>query len=140
MRIAVVDGQGGGIGKALVEKMKKELPEGNDIIALGTNAAATMQMLKAGADEGATGENALVYNADRVDLIVGTIGIIAANSLMGEMSPRMAAAVAGSRAKKILIPLNRCGIEVAGVRSQSLPQQLDNVIDMIKETFKAEPD
>jgi len=104
MRIAVVDGQGGGIGKAIVEKLRKELPGDVEIIALGTNSAATVLMLKAGANEGATGENAIVYNADKVDVIMGVIGIIAANSMMGELTPLMARAIAESPAKKVLIP------------------------------------
>ena len=92
MRIAVIDGQGGGIGKAIVEKLRKEMQEGIDIVALGTNSTATSIMIKAGANEGATGENAIVYNAPRVDVIVGAIGIIAANSMLGELTPAMARA------------------------------------------------
>jgi NAD(P)-dependent dehydrogenase (short-subunit alcohol dehydrogenase family) len=103
MKIAVVDGQGGGIGKALVEKLRIEFGNDIEITALGTNALATSLMLRAGADEGASGENAIVYNAGRVDVIIGPIGIIAADSMLGELTPAMAKAIAGSSAKKILI-------------------------------------
>ena len=132
MKIAVVDGQGGGIGKVIVEKIRKELPEEVEIIALGTNAVATMLMMKAGANEGASGENAIVFNAGKVDIIVGSIGIIAANAMMGELTPQIARAIAESPAKKVLIPLNRCNIEVAGVKNEPLPHLIENAIGMIK--------
>lgn len=132
MRIAVVDGQGGGIGKAIVERLRKELPEGAQIIALGTNAVATMLMLKAGANEGASGENAIVYNVPKVDIIVGAIGIIVANAMMGELTPLMAGAIAQSPAKKVLIPLSRCNIEVVGVKNEPLPHHIESAIYIIK--------
>ncbi len=136
MKIAVIDGQGGGIGKAIVEKMRKELPEDIEIVALGTNALAAALMMKAGANEGASGENAIAINAMRVDIIVGTIGIIAANSMMGELTPLMAKAIAESPAKKILIPMNRCNIEVVGGKGEPLPHQIENVIKAIKNYIK----
>ncbi|MGI6778324.1 MAG: DUF3842 family protein [Acetivibrionales bacterium] len=132
MRIAVIDGQGGGIGKAIVEKLRKELPEDLEIIALGTNASATVPMLKAGANEGATGANAIILNVGKVDVIVGSIGIIVANAFMGELTPEIASAISGSQAKKVLIPLNRCNIEIVGVRNEPLPHYIDDAIKIIK--------
>jgi NAD(P)-dependent dehydrogenase (short-subunit alcohol dehydrogenase family) len=132
MRIAVVDGQGGGIGKAIVEKFRQAFGEGIEIIALGTNSLATALMLKAGANEGATGENAVVYNASKVDIILGPIGIICANSLLGELTPLMARAIAESSAKKVLIPLNRCNVTVAGTQNKPLPHYIDDAIEIVK--------
>jgi len=131
MRIAVVDGQGGGIGRTIVERLRNRYGDSVCIVALGTNAMATSAMLKAGADEGATGENAIVFNTGRVDLIIGAIGIIAANSMMGELTPSMALAIAGSPAGKILIPMNKCNIQVAGVKSMNLSEYIDEALDML---------
>lgn len=132
MRIAVIDGQGGGIGKAIVEKFRKEFEDSIEIVALGTNSAATSLMLKAGADEGATGENAIVYNTSKVDLILGPIGIISANSLMGELTPLMAKAIAESPARKVLIPMSRCNVIVAGTENKPLPQYIDDAVEIVK--------
>ncbi|MDR1892718.1 MAG: DUF3842 family protein [Oscillospiraceae bacterium] len=131
MRLAVIDGQGGGIGKAVVEKLREVLGDKAYILALGTNALAASVMLKAGANEGASGENAVLVNAPKVDIIIGSVAIIAANSMLGELTPLMAKAVAESNAKKILIPLNRCGIVVAGTGSIPLPHYIDDVIKII---------
>lgn len=133
MRIAVIDGQGGGIGKAIVEKLRKELPENVEIVALGTNSLATSFMIKAGANEGATGENAIVCNAGKVDIIMGAIGIIVANSMLGELTPVMAKAVAESPARKILLPLNRCNIEIVGVdKSEPMPHLIESAVQSVK--------
>ncbi len=131
LQIAVVDGQGGGIGRTLVEKLRAALGDRVRILALGTNALATSAMLRAGADEGATGENAIVYNAPRVQLIAGSIGIIAADAMLGELTPRMARAVAASPAEKILIPVNRCGLYVAGGAQLNLAVCLDDAVSMV---------
>jgi len=136
MKIAVIDGQGGGIGRAIVERLRKELPEDTEIIALGTNSAATVLMLKAGANEGATGENAIVTNVHNVDIIVGSIAILVANAFMGEMTSGMASAISSSKAKKVLIPLNRCNIEIAGLKSEPLPHHIEHVVDIIKSYIK----
>lgn len=132
MRIAVIDGQGGGIGRVIVEKLRKELSEDTEIIALGTNSSATALMLKAGANEGATGENAIIYNAGKVDIIVGVVGIIISNAMLGELTPKMAEAISSSTARKILIPLNRCNLEIVGVKSEPLPHYIDMAVSMIK--------
>ncbi len=133
MKIAVIDGQGGGIGKALVEKLRMEFGNDVEITALGTNALATSLMLRAGADDGASGENAIIYNAGRVDVILGPIGIIAADSMLGELTPLMAKAIAQSTAKKILIPMNRCNIQVSGVKTAALPQYVDEAVALVGE-------
>ena len=135
MKIAVIDGQGGGIGKAIVDGIKKHIPEA-EVLALGTNSMATGQMLRAGADEGATGENAIVHNVADVDIIVGVIAILNANALMGELSPKMAEAIGSSNANKVLLPINRCGINVVSVEDVSLGTHIDNAIDIIKAQIK----
>ena len=133
MRVAVIDAQGGGLGKAIVEKLKKEMNENVHIIAIGTNSSATSIMLRAGAAEGATGENAIVVNSYKVDVIIGPIGIIIPNSLMGELTPKMAEAIADSPALKILIPLSKCRIEIAGVPNDSLPQLIEKAVLKVKD-------
>ena len=133
MRIAVIDGQGGGIGKTIVEKLRAAFGDSVEIIALGTNAVVTSLMLKAGANEGASGENAIMINASKVDCIIGSVAIIAAHTMLGELTPKMAEAVAGSSAKKLLIPLNRCGLYVAGTRQEPLMQYIDDAIALVKE-------
>lgn len=132
MRIAVVDGQGGGIGKHLTERIRKELGPEVEILALGTNAVATSLMLRAGANEGATGENAIVNNVSKVDVIVGTLGIVLAHAMLGELTPAMAVAVAQSKAKKFLLPLNRAGVEIIGVAPEPLPHQIETLVSRLK--------
>lgn len=119
MNILVIDGQGGKMGAALTEQIRKTVPDAA-LIAVGTNSTATAAMLRAGADAAATGENPVVVNSAWADVIVGPIGIIAANALLGEITPRMAAAVSESRAKKVLIPTSRCAIRVVGVQEKTL--------------------
>ena len=115
MKILIIDGQGGGIGKVLIEKLRASVSPEDTITAVGTNALATSAMLRAGADEAATGENAIVVNSPKADVIAGVVGIVAANSMLGELTPQMAQAISASPAHKVLIPLNRCGITIAGV-------------------------
>ncbi|MDR3295935.1 MAG: DUF3842 family protein [Clostridiales Family XIII bacterium] len=134
MKIAVIDGQGGGIGRAVVEKIKAAMPDVN-VLALGTNSTATGQMLKAGADEGATGENAIVHNVKQADVIVGVIAILNANALMGELSPKMAEAVGASPAFKVLLPVNRCGIHVVSVQDVPLGVHIENAVAAIQSAF-----
>lgn len=117
LRIAVVDGQGGGIGKALVEKLRQSFNKDAYILALGTNSLATSIMLKAGADAGATGENAITINVGRVDVVMGAVGIISADSMLGEITPAIACAVGRCDAQKILVPINRCNLTVVGLKN-----------------------
>lgn len=130
MKIVVIDGQGGGMGKSIVQLLRRELPDA-DLIAVGTNSAATSAMLKAGAPVGATGENAVVYNCADADLIVGAIGIGFANSMHGEISPLMAQAVSQSRAKKLLIPMNRCNVRVLGSGDNPLSDYLRELAEVV---------
>ncbi|MCL2839505.1 MAG: DUF3842 family protein [Defluviitaleaceae bacterium] len=132
INILVVDGMGGGIGKALIERIKTELPN-IKITAVGTNAIATTAMLKAGADASATGENAIVYNASRVDFIIGVTGIIIANSMYGEVSPKMTKAISASPAHKILIPIDKCNMTVVGVKPASMQVFIKEVVDKLSE-------
>ena len=135
MKILIIDGQGGRMGKTLVELLKEQAPE-QELIAIGTNTMATSAMLKAGADYGATGENPVVYNAADADLIAGPIGIIAANSLLGEITPAMANAVSGSRAHKVLIPATRCSLTVAGVSEMTMNEYVRRAAEIILEMRK----
>lgn len=141
MRVAVIDGQGGNIGKAIVEKLRKIIPEDVEIIALGTNAIATSSMMRAGANEGATGENAIIYNVKKVDLIMGTISLVVANSMCGELTAHMANAISESPARKMLLPLNRNNIEIAGVdKKEPLPHLLDTMLQSLKEYLNPKKD
>jgi len=135
VRIAIVDGQGGGIGKHITEKLRRELPEGAEILALGTNALATAVMLRAGANEGASGENAVVLNAGRVDLIAGPISIVVPNSMLGELTPKMAEAIAQSAAAKILLPLIPGRTTIVGLKSEPLPHLIDELVRKVKELW-----
>lgn len=119
MRIIIVDGQGGGVGRALVDQLKRTKPD-LELIAIGTNAIATSAMLRAGADRGATGENAIRVCCERADIIAGPIGILMADAMLGEITPEIARCVGASDAKKVLIPSPKSGILIAG-SDPSLP-------------------
>ncbi|KLU58693.1 hypothetical protein CEB3_c47090 [Peptococcaceae bacterium CEB3] len=136
MRVAVVDGQGGGIGKHIVEQLRKRLPS-LDILALGTNALATGAMLRAGASEGASGESAICFNAEKVDLIVGSLAIITVYGLLGEVTPQMAAALAGCSKPKLLLPVQRGNVQVIGVTRAPLPHQIEALVDEVERRGKA---
>jgi hypothetical protein len=128
-KICVIDGQGGGIGSALIKKIKEVYGESVEIIALGTNAIATAQMLKAKANRGASGENAIVRTAALVDVIAGPLSIIMAHAMMGEVTPAMAAAVSSSQAPKLLLPLNQEDVAIAGVSSLPLPHLVEELVE-----------
>lgn len=118
MKIMIIDGQGGRMGSLLTEKTKNAAIPGAQIYAIGTNSIATAAMLKAGADYGATGENPVLVNSRDADYIIGPLGIMAADSLLGEVTPAMAVAVGQSSAMKILLPVNKCNHHVVGVSSE----------------------
>ncbi len=131
LKIVVIDGQGGKVGKMLVEKLKEALPQ-YQLIAIGTNSIATAAMLKAGADFGATGENPIIFNSADADIIIGPLGIVVANALLGEVTPAMAVAVGQSKAHKILIPINKCNNKVVGVQSFTFSEYINLAIEEVK--------
>lgn len=128
LKIAIIDGQGGGMGKKLIEKIRRATSNQFEIIALGTNSLATSGMIKAGANTGATGENPIVINADKVDIIMGPIAVVIANSIMGEITPQIACAIGNSSALKILVPLNRCNTQIPGTREKNMNELLDDAV------------
>lgn len=132
MNILVIDAQGGGIGRALVAAIRQALP-GAEITAVGTNSAATSAMLKAGAHHGATGENAVIVGCRTADVIAGPIGIVIADSLLGEVTPAMAVAVGQSRARRVLIPAAQCGNLVAGVRDKNIGALVREAVELMGE-------
>ena len=135
MKIVVIDGQGGRLGRLLVEGVKARLPQAQ-VYALGTNAVATAAMLKAGADFGATGENPVLRGVADADGVLGPVGVVVANAILGEVTPAMAEAVGSCRAKKFLIPMNSCGVLVAGVEEQPLPVYVAQAVEALAAELK----
>lgn len=133
VKIAVVDGQGGGVGSLIVRRLRDEFGDSIEILALGTNAAATTAMMKARANKGATGENAIVLNAHRVQLITGPLSIVLPNAMLGEMTVRMAEAIASSEAKKLLLALNQEGIDMIGVEKEPLPHMIEKIVEAVRQ-------
>ena len=132
-KIAVIDGQGGGIGNLIVKRLRDEFGDEIEILALGTNAAATSSMMKARANKGATGENAIVWNSTRVNMIVGPLSIVLPNAMLGELTPKMAEAIVSSQVKRSLLPLNQEGIDVIGVEREPLPHMIEKVIEAVRQ-------
>lgn len=130
MKIVVIDGQGGGMGKALISQLRSAGCK-EDILAVGTNAMATAAMLKGGATAGATGENAVLVNAARAQVLAGPIGIVMANSMLGEFSPAMAIAVAQSPARKVLVPVSKCGALVAGLPERPMAEYIADAVSKV---------
>lgn len=131
MNILVIDAQGGGIGRQLVSGIRQAIP-GAEITAVGTNSAATGAMLRAGADHAATGENAVVVACRKADAIVGPVGIVIADSLFGEITPAMAAAVGRSSAKRVLIPFNHCDNFLVGVSDRGVGSLLQEAVEVLR--------
>ena len=136
MTILVIDAQGGGIGRQLVLSVKQALPDA-EILAVGTNAAATAAMLKAGASSAATGENAVVVCSRKADIIVGPIGIVIADSMLGEITPEMALAVAGSNARRVLIPFSHCDTIIAGAETASTSELIQKAVAEVQKLCSA---
>ena len=134
MNILIIDGQGGGVGRQLVENIKKTFPD-QTVTAVGTNALATQAMLKAGADNAATGENAVAVGCRTADMIIGPIGIAIADSLWGEITPQMALAVGQSNAVRILLPMNLCKNYIAGVDRINTSAIIDDCLVKIREVL-----
>jgi NAD(P)-dependent dehydrogenase (short-subunit alcohol dehydrogenase family) len=126
--VVVVDGMGGGIGAQIVERLKREGPPGLTIVALGTNAQATQRMLEAGADRGASGENAIRVSVGMGDYVIGPLGIVLPNAMMGEVSPAIAEAVMASRGRKILLPLSQPHAIIVGLASANVSQLIDQAV------------
>lgn len=135
MKIVVIDGQGGRLGCLLVEEVKSRLSQAQ-VYALGTNSVATAAMLKAGADFGATGENPVVRGVMDADGVLGPVGIVVANAILGEVTPAMAEAVGSCRAKKFLIPMNSCGVVVAGTEELPLPTYVARAVEALAAELK----
>ena len=135
MKIVVIDGQGGRLGKLLVEGVKARLPQAR-VYALGTNATATATMLKAGADFGATGENPVARGVADADGVLGPVGIVVADAILGEVTPAMAQAVGGCRGKKFLVPMNSCGVMVAGVEELPLAGYVARAVEALAQSME----
>ena len=126
--ICVIDGQGGGIGSVIVKALRNEFGSGLEVMALGTNAIAAATMMKAGANRGASGDDAIIHSVALADFVLGPLGIVMANSMMGEMTPAAAAQVAACRARKLLLPLNQEKTEVVGIVREPLPHLVDEMV------------
>ena len=135
MRVTVIDAQGGGIGKAVVKAIKEKAPDCM-VIAVGTNAVATTAMLKAGADVGATGENAVVYNCAKAQVLIAPIGLTLANAMYGEISPAMARAVGECEEIKILIPVKQCSARIAGLMDKPQAAYIQDAVEMALNEMK----
>jgi hypothetical protein len=135
--VVVIDGVGGGIGAQIVERLRKEDLPGISIVALGTNAVATQRMVNAGADKGASGENAVCVSVGLADVIIGPIGIVLPNAMMGEITPAMAEAVSNARAKKLILPLNQPHFEIVGVSPRNVNDLIGEAILALKKLLHA---
>jgi hypothetical protein len=132
--ILVIDGQGGGVGRQIIEGIRARLP-GADVTAVGTNSIATSVMMKAGANRGGTGENAVVVNCRSADIIVGPLGIVIADSMMGEISPVMATVIGQSPASRLLIPMNMCHNVIVGSASVPTKDLVAQAIDELQKLY-----
>ena len=130
MKVLIIDGQGGGLGRQLVSAVKEKCPEA-EVLAVGTNSTATGAMLRAGADQAATGENAVLVACRKADVIIGPVGIVIADSMLGEITPAMAVAVGQSRARRILLPVNQCDNIVVGAADLSIADKVREAVELL---------
>lgn len=130
MKVLIIDGQGGGLGRQLVSAVKEKCPEA-EVLAVGTNSTATGAMLRAGADQAATGENAVLVACHKADVIIGPVGIVIADSMLGEITPAMAMAVGQSRARRILLPVNQCDNIVVGAADLSMADKVREAVELL---------
>ena len=135
MTILIVDGQGGRLGKQLVKEVRERFPQ-LSLMAVGTNSMATESMLKAGADRAATGENAVVVACRKADVIIGPVGIVIADALLGEVTPAMAKAVGQSDAVRILLPSDKCDTFIAGVGSTGMSALVEDAMEKLASLLK----
>ena len=133
VKIVFIDGMGGGLAAQVISQLPRKIFEEADIIGLGTNSLATAAMLKAGVKKGATGENAICFSVANADIIIGPIGIIIPNTMMGEISPKIAETVASAPGKMVLIPVNQSHVEIVGLTSCSMATLIKEAIERIKE-------
>lgn len=133
MIIMVIDGQGGGIGAAIIKGLREEFGNDQEIYALGTNSIATSRMMKSGANKGATGENAVVRTCSQADIIIGPLSILLSNAMMGEVTPGIAEALCSCDARKILIPLTQENVGIVGIKGEPLPHMVKKAVQLIKE-------
>ena len=138
MKIAIVDGMGGSIGHQIILELRRNLPEDTEIIALGANAIATGNMMKARANRGATGENAVQVCIAEADVVMGSISILVPNSMMGELTPGMATAIASASGRKILLPLTNPRIEIMGTSDTPLPKLIEQAVELVREIGEGE--
>jgi hypothetical protein len=134
--MVIVDGMGGGIGVQLISRLRETLGKGTEIVALGANAVATERMVKAGADRGASGENAVRVSVSEGDFILGPVGIVVGNSMMGEISPAMAQAILAAPGERILLPLQQDHFYIAGLEQMPLARMVEKAIELLKERLK----
>lgn len=137
MTVLIIDGQGGNLGRQLIRATRERFPE-HEVIAVGTNALATSNMLKSNPHKAATGENAVVVACRRADVILGPVGIVIADALLGEVTPKMAVAVGQSEGVRILIPMSRCGTRIAGVEDCSTGELIDGALKQLEALSKAD--
>jgi len=138
MIVAVIDGMGGGIGAQIVAQLRQELPLDVEVLALGTNAVATDKMMKARANRGASGENAIRVSIGQADFILAPIGVVVPNSLMGEVTPTIAEAIASAPGRKLLLPINQPHFEVVGIEWKALTKQISAAIEVIRQALEVE--